>query len=62
MFIESYPKGMAGFRRYIEFLETEPEISDRPEAKIIDEIDGEITFLMYRLATLPIIVPYIKLI
>lgn len=44
MFIESYPKGMAGFRRYIEFLETEPEISDRPEAKIIDEIDGEITF------------------
>lgn len=44
MFIESYPKGMAGFRRYIEFLETEPEITDRPEAKTIDEIDGEITF------------------
>ncbi|WP_333880191.1 ABC transporter ATP-binding protein [Lysinibacillus capsici] len=44
MFIESYPKGMAGFRRYIEFLETEPEIADRPEAKTIDEIDGEITF------------------
>lgn len=44
MFIESYPKGMAGFRRYIEFLETEPEIADRSEAKTIDEIDGEITF------------------
>ncbi|UUV25033.1 MULTISPECIES: ABC transporter ATP-binding protein [Lysinibacillus] len=44
MFIESYPKGMAGFRRYIEFLETEPEIADRPEAKTIDEIDGEIIF------------------
>lgn len=44
MFIESYPKGMAGFRRYIEFLETEPEIADRAEAKTIDEIDGEITF------------------
>lgn len=44
MFIESYPKGMAGFRRYIEFLETEPEIADRPDAKTIDEIDGEITF------------------
>lgn len=44
MFIESYPKGMAGFRRYIEFLETEPEIADRPESKDIDEIDGEITF------------------
>lgn len=44
MFIESYPKGMAGFRRYIEFLETAPEIVDRPEAKAIDEIGGEITF------------------
>ncbi|MEE3807623.1 MULTISPECIES: ABC transporter ATP-binding protein [Lysinibacillus] len=44
MFIESYPKGMAGFRRYIEFLETEPEIADRPEAKMVDEINGEITF------------------
>lgn len=44
MFIESYPKGMAGFRRYIEFLETEPEIVDRPEAKMVDEINGEITF------------------
>ncbi|WP_155593616.1 ABC transporter ATP-binding protein [Lysinibacillus cavernae] len=44
MFIESYPRGMAGFRRYIEFLETEPEIADRPEAKDINEIDGEITF------------------
>ncbi|MFJ7916413.1 MULTISPECIES: ABC transporter ATP-binding protein [unclassified Lysinibacillus] len=44
MFIESYPKGMAGFRRYIEFLETAPEIADRSEAKDIDEIDGEIIF------------------
>ncbi|MGE7914257.1 ABC transporter ATP-binding protein [Lysinibacillus xylanilyticus] len=44
MFIESYPKGMAGFRRYIEFLETAPEIADHPEVKAIDEIDGEITF------------------
>ena len=44
MFIESYPKGMAGFRRYIEFLETAPEIADHSEAKDIDEIDGEIIF------------------
>jgi ATP-binding cassette, subfamily B, bacterial len=44
MFIESYPKGMAGFRRYIEFLETTPEIADHPEVKAIDEIDGEISF------------------
>ncbi|GLC87945.1 ABC transporter ATP-binding protein [Lysinibacillus piscis] len=44
MFIESYPKGMAGFKRYIEFLETEPEIADKPTAKAIAEIEGTITF------------------
>ncbi|WP_286924979.1 MULTISPECIES: ABC transporter ATP-binding protein [Lysinibacillus] len=44
MFIESYPKGMAGFKRYVDFLETEPEIADRPQAKAIKGIEGEITF------------------
>jgi len=44
MFIESYPKGMAGFKRYVDFLETEPEIADRPQAKAIKDIEGEITF------------------
>ena len=28
--IETYPKGIAGFRRYIAFLDTEPDIADRP--------------------------------
>lgn len=44
MFIESYPKGMAGFKRYVDFLETEPEIADRPQAKAIKDIKGEIAF------------------
>lgn len=44
MFIESYPKGMAGFKRYIDFLETAPEIADHPHAKQIQAIDGNITF------------------
>ncbi|MEG0258639.1 MAG: ABC transporter ATP-binding protein [Lysinibacillus sp.] len=44
MFIESYPKGMAGFKRYVEFLETAPEIADHPEAKAIEAIEGYITF------------------
>lgn len=44
MFIETYPRGMAGFKRYIDFLETAPEIADRPEAKAIEVIEGDITF------------------
>ncbi|WP_368505830.1 ABC transporter ATP-binding protein [Alkalihalophilus sp. As8PL] len=30
--IESYPKGIAGFKRYVEILDTEPDISDAPNA------------------------------
>ncbi|MGE6513646.1 ABC transporter ATP-binding protein [Lysinibacillus sphaericus] len=44
MFIETYPRGMAGFKRYIDFLETSPEIADRPEAKSIEVIEGDIAF------------------
>ncbi|MEG0450996.1 MAG: ABC transporter ATP-binding protein [Lysinibacillus sp.] len=44
MFIETYPKGMAGFKRYIDFLETEPEIADHQGAKEIEVIEGDITF------------------
>lgn len=31
--LETYPKGIAGFRRYIEFLDTEPDVIDRPGAR-----------------------------
>ena len=30
--IETYPKGIAGFKRYLELLDTEPDIADRPGA------------------------------
>ncbi len=31
--LETYPKGVAGFRRYLELLETEPDIVDAPGAR-----------------------------
>ncbi|UOQ42839.1 ABC transporter ATP-binding protein/permease [Halobacillus salinarum] len=31
--IESYPKGIAGFKRYTEIIDTEPEIKDSSEAR-----------------------------
>lgn len=42
--IETYPKGIAGFKRYLELLETEPDIEDAPDAKVISRLEGEITF------------------
>lgn len=44
MFIESYPKGMAGFKRYIDFIETDPEIADRVNVKEVDSVEGEVIF------------------
>ncbi|MGU3493810.1 ABC transporter ATP-binding protein [Xanthobacteraceae bacterium A53D] len=31
--LEIYPKGIAGFRRYLDLIATEPDIADRPDAK-----------------------------
>lgn len=42
--IEVYPKGIAGFRRYLEFLATEPEIVDRADAVPVRGLKGEIRF------------------
>jgi len=42
--IESYPKGIAGFRRYLEVMETEPDIQDDPEALDVEHLDGNIAF------------------
>ncbi|MGG4143858.1 ABC transporter ATP-binding protein [Paenibacillus algorifonticola] len=42
--IETYPKGIAGFKRYLELLETEPDIEDAHDAKAISRLEGEITF------------------
>lgn len=42
--IETYPKGIAGFRRYIEFLDTRPDIADRPDAKTVERLSGNIEY------------------
>ena len=42
--IETYPKGIAGFRRYQELLATEPDIADRPGAIPAPPLRGEIRF------------------
>ena len=42
--IETYPRGIAGFRRYQELLATEPEISDAPDAVEAPALRGDIRF------------------
>ncbi|MFK3667052.1 ABC transporter ATP-binding protein [Ochrobactrum teleogrylli] len=42
--IESYPKGIAGFQRYSAFLDTEPDIADRPDAKSVQRLHGDIEY------------------
>ena len=42
--IETYPKGIAGFRRYIDFLDTRPDIADRPGARDVSGLKGNIRY------------------
>lgn len=42
--IETYPRGIAGFRRYQELLTTEPEIADAPDAIDPPALRGDIRF------------------
>jgi ATP-binding cassette subfamily B protein len=42
--IETYPKGIAGFRRYAELLATEPDIADRADAAPAPPLAGDIRF------------------
>ena len=42
--IEVYPKGVAGFRRYLELLQTEPDIADRPAAVTAPALTGDIRY------------------
>lgn len=43
-FTEQFQKGYSGFRRFLEVVETEPEIVDRPGAQELDEVRGEIDY------------------
>lgn len=42
--IESYPKGIAGFKRYVEIMDTEPDIADDPQAVSLEQVTGNIRF------------------
>lgn len=42
--LELYPKGMAGFRRFLDLIEQEPEIKDRDGAKVVSHLHGDILF------------------
>ncbi|CDZ70586.1 YwjA [Neorhizobium galegae bv. orientalis] len=42
--IETYPKGIAGFRRFAELIDTEPDIADAPDAVDVDHLKGEIAY------------------
>ena len=42
--IETYPKGIAGFRRFTELIDTEPDIADAADAITVDHLKGAITY------------------
>ena len=42
--IELYPRGIAGFRRYLELLAETPDIADAPDATEAPALHGEIVF------------------
>lgn len=42
--IDTYPKGIAGFKRYLEVMDTEPEVADRPGAIEVERLGGEIRY------------------
>lgn len=42
--LELYPKGMAGFKRFIELIDTEPDVQDAPDAIDMPNLRGDIRF------------------
>ena len=42
--IESYPKGIAGFKRLTEELDKEPTIKDKPGARAVQSLKGDIVY------------------
>ena len=43
-FMEIYTQGMSGFDRFVELMRTQPEIQDSPDAKILTNVSGSISF------------------
>lgn len=42
--MELYPKGMAGFKRFTELLDVNPDVQDRPGAEVVASLQGDISF------------------
>lgn len=42
--LELYPKGMAGFKRFTEMLDVDPDVKNRPDAVEVDKLQGNIEF------------------
>ncbi len=42
--IEMMQKGLAGFRRFLDVMETEPEITDAPDAKPLTDVKGRVRY------------------
>ncbi|MGY0788445.1 ABC transporter ATP-binding protein [Azospirillum argentinense] len=42
--IETYPRGIAGFRRYTQLLDTQPDIADAPDAVAAPALKGDIRY------------------
>ncbi len=42
--LELYPKGMAGFKRFTELIDTEPDIENAPDAIDVPALKGDISF------------------
>ena len=43
-FTEQFQKGYAGFKRFFDVMEIQPDIVDRPGAQIIDNVKGDIRY------------------
>ena len=41
-FVEQYTQGMAGFRRFLELMREDPDITDAPDAVELDSVQGDI--------------------
>ncbi|PAD34453.1 ABC transporter ATP-binding protein [Terribacillus saccharophilus] len=42
--IELYPKGIAGFQRYMDIMRLDPDIKDAPNAKLVEALTGNIRY------------------
>ncbi len=43
-FTEQFQNGYSGYERFLEILSVEPEIKEKPDAKELKDVKGEITF------------------